>query len=328
MGRFDRARHIQTLDPIADCEEIFTLITRYEFPWDYQFAFGLTVLTDLAIPAISGLLHHTGRFATDGIKRAEDTLLFEYEAKRAGLDSPHGRQAIRALNRIHGRYDISNDDYLFVLAAWTLGPIRFINAYGWRQLTTAEVTAMIEADRRMGRLMGVKDIPDDYHGFVRLLERQLCDRARVTETGQAMAETIVGVLRSFTPRSLRPFARQTVLALTDPRVRRLLGLPDPKRGITTLVHTLMRLRGHLIRRLPPRPDSRPYTPRPRSYPLGWTIDQLGPRRHPRYHDHAAPKRPDGDQGAPAEPCLSTRPRKEDSATATASRRSSSDDGPS
>lgn len=33
MGRYSRLHYIETLDPERDYEEIFALVTRYEFPW-------------------------------------------------------------------------------------------------------------------------------------------------------------------------------------------------------------------------------------------------------------------------------------------------------
>ena len=36
------------------------------------------------------------------------------------------------MNRMHGRYAISNDDYLYVLSTFVLVPIRWNHAYGWR----------------------------------------------------------------------------------------------------------------------------------------------------------------------------------------------------
>ncbi|MGV4926334.1 DUF2236 domain-containing protein [Streptomyces sp. BHT-5-2] len=235
-------------------------------------------MTDMTMPSVSGLLVHTGQFANAGDKRVDDTVLFEYEAKRTGLDSPHGRQTIRALNKIHGRYDISNDDYLFVLASWTTAPIRWINQYGWRKLTDIEIQAMVETDRRLGQLMGVKHIPDDYQGFIDLLEHQLKTRSHCAETNRTMADTLISIVQSWFPRFLRPVLRPVIIALVDPPVRRLVGLPDPPDWFVRAVRRAVRARGQLVRLLPARPDNRPYRHQPRSYPLGWTIEQLGP--HP------------------------------------------------
>ncbi|MEY9842145.1 oxygenase MpaB family protein [Streptacidiphilus sp. EB103A] len=280
MGRYDRLRYIRTLDPVKDCAEIFSLVTRYEFPWDYHLAFKIAGMTDMTMPSISGLLVHTGQFATAGDKRVDDSVLFEYEAKRAGLDSAQGHRAVRALNKVHGRYDISNDDYLFVLASWTTGPIRWINQYGWRKLTDIEVQAMVETDRRLGQLMGVKGVPETYQDFLALLDDGLTHRAQYAQANRAMADTLIGIVQSWFPRFTRPLLRTAIIALVEPPVRRLVGLNDPPEWFTIWVRRALRARGRLVRLLPARPHARPYRHRPRSYPLGWTIEDLGPQHLP------------------------------------------------
>lgn len=88
MKRYDRLRYIRTLDPETDYPEIQHLITRYEFPWDYRIGFQLALMTDIVVPSVSRLLAATGRFTRQGQKRFDDTMLFEHEAKKSGLDSP------------------------------------------------------------------------------------------------------------------------------------------------------------------------------------------------------------------------------------------------
>ncbi|TMR09150.1 hypothetical protein ETD86_44850 [Nonomuraea turkmeniaca] len=56
-------------------------------------------MTEGVIPSISKLLAATGQFRHHGQKRFDDTMFFEYEAKRDGLDSLNGRAAVRAMNR-------------------------------------------------------------------------------------------------------------------------------------------------------------------------------------------------------------------------------------
>ncbi|MDJ1642734.1 oxygenase MpaB family protein [Streptomyces pakalii] len=280
MGRYSRLKFIRSLDPEHDCERVNNLVTRYEFPLDYRMGFELAILTDFTMPSISGLFLSTGQVRHHGQKRFDDAMLFEYEMKRAGLDSPHGRASVRALNKIHGHYDISNDDYLFVLASHTLNAIHWINAHGWRRLTGIEVAAMVNTNRRMGTLMGIKDIPADYAGFTDLLETQLRERARFDEANREAAWCIIRVVQSWYPRALRATIPHVVAATVDARTRTLLGLEQPPPWIARTFHGGLRARGALIRYLPPRPTTRPATPRPATYPGGWTLDQLGPRHRP------------------------------------------------
>ncbi|MFD3925650.1 oxygenase MpaB family protein [Streptomyces sp. NPDC058614] len=282
MGRHSRLRFIQTLDPDRDHERISNMVSRYEFPWDYRLGFEYAVMIDNTVPSISELLVKTGQFRDHGQKRFDDTMLFEYELKRAGLDSPHGRAAVRALNAVHGRYDIANDDYLFILASQTLGPIDWINTYGWRRLTGHETRALVNTSRRMGQLMGIKDIPRDLAGFRTVLETTLRDRARFQDTNRQATEYVIQIIARWYPAPLRPLIPHAVTALVDPHLRALLGLSDPPAPFSRAVRAALKTRGRLVRLLPPRPAHRPYTPKPNSYPAGWTIAQLGPNHggHP------------------------------------------------
>lgn len=54
MGRYTRLRRIRKMDPQQDYEEIFALVTRYEFPWDYLQGVSVAFLRDYGVPASPG----------------------------------------------------------------------------------------------------------------------------------------------------------------------------------------------------------------------------------------------------------------------------------
>jgi hypothetical protein len=279
LGRYQRARYIETLDPERDHAEICLLLTRYEFPWDYRVGFQFSVMTDLLIPSISLVLAKSRNFADDGQKRFDDTMLAEYEVKRHGPDSEHGRDTVRAVNRIHRPYGITNEDFLYVLVSQTLSPIEWINTYAWRRLSDKEIAALVLSARRQGELMGLTGIPEDYAGFQRLLAKTRAERAVFEPVNREVADHVLAVIVNWFPALSRPLVARVVpfaiAALLDPPLPGLLGLRTPRRWFTWLVRATMRARGRLFRHLPPRRDARPYTPRPRSYPQGWTVDRFG-----------------------------------------------------
>ncbi|GAA0424926.1 oxygenase MpaB family protein [Streptomyces luteireticuli] len=281
MGRYSRLRHIQTLDPEHDYEEIFQLVTRYEFPWDYNQGYSFAFVTDFAIPSITETLAATGEFAHHGMKRFDDTMLFPYEAHRAGLESRYGRDVVRALNKIHSHYEISNEDYLHILASHLVSAVTWINAYGWRPLSHPETRALTLAYRRLGELMGIKDIPADYQEFAAWLAEDLRTRGKWHYANREMAMNAIRIIAALCPRGLRFLATRAVIALVDEPVRTVLDLPAMPAWFTTAVRRCLRARGRLVRLMPPRPVSRAYVRTPRSYPLGWTLDQLGPTGHSR-----------------------------------------------
>lgn len=88
-----------------------------------------------------------------------------------GLASEPGRTAIRRMNQMHGAYPISNDDKLYVLCAFVVMPIRWIDGYGWRPLSELEKTASANYYRALGKLVGIKDIPATHQDFAASLDR-------------------------------------------------------------------------------------------------------------------------------------------------------------
>lgn len=72
-GRGANLRRIAALDPKPDFDEIFGLVTRYEFPWEYVQGTSVAFLRDFAVPSISALLDRTGQFEHRGQKRYDDT---------------------------------------------------------------------------------------------------------------------------------------------------------------------------------------------------------------------------------------------------------------
>lgn len=277
LGRYRRARYIQTLDPERDYAEICLLLTRYEFPWDYRVGFQFSVMTDLLIPSISRVLLHSRNFADHGQKRFDDTMLAEYEVKRHGPDSEHGRDTVRVVNNIHRPYDIAGEDFLYVLVSQTLSPIDWINTYAWRRLSDNEIQALVLSARRQGELMGITGIPEDYAGFRVLLEKARAERAVFDPANREVADHVLTVIVRWFPAPLRPLVGRVVpfaiAALLDPPLPGILGLRTPRRWFTYVVRTTMRVRGRLFRHLPPR--RRPYLPSPRSYPHGWAVHQFG-----------------------------------------------------
>jgi hypothetical protein len=274
MARYARLRQIQRLDPERDYEEIFRLSTRYEFPWDYTQGISIAFLRDYGVPSISRLLDRTHEFADNGQKRYDDTVLFGFEGARDGLDSPHGRHAVRRLNGIHGRFDISNEDYLYVLATLVVGPVRWIEAYGWRRLCEQEIRAYALTNARLGALMGIRDVPRDYAGFERLMAETERDRFADDEANHRVAVATLRIFAGWFPRPLRGLAKRSVVAMLDEPLREALGLAAAPAGLTWALRTGLRLRAKALRFFPPR--RHPVTPKPRTYPNGWSVDELGP----------------------------------------------------
>jgi len=118
MDRHYWSRRISQLDPARDYHEIYRILAAHEFPWDMNQSLSFALYRTYAVPSIGRLLCETSEFTHRTQKRYDDTALILDAILEHGLASPDGRAAVRRMNQMHGAYNISNDDKLYVLAAF------------------------------------------------------------------------------------------------------------------------------------------------------------------------------------------------------------------
>ncbi|MFI6339024.1 oxygenase MpaB family protein [Streptomyces sp. NPDC050535] len=293
MGRYSRLRRIQQMDPQQDFEQIFRWIIHYEFPRSYLNGTSIAFLRDYGVPRISRLLDRTQEFERAGQKRYDDTVLITYEMVREGMDSEHGRAAARHLNRIHGRYQIPNEDFLYVLATTVVGPKRWIDRFGWRRLSEQETESLALVGRRMGEMMGISGVPGTYAAFERLHDEYEREMFAYDPANRRVAAATLRILASWYPAPARRLATRVLLAVLDEPLLKALGFRPEPRWLRTVAHRGFRARAALTRLLPGRPERFPRKPKSRTYPFGWTLDDLGP-----HWAHTRPLTPLGDETLP------------------------------
>src|SRR5690349_19331120 len=150
---------ICTLDPERDHLRIVYLDSFFEFPFDTTRSLEVALFRTFAVPSIAAQLAQTGEFTQRPQKRYDDTDLLLSELLEHGYDSDEGRAALRRMNRLHGRFAISNADYLYVLSTFIYEPIRWNARFGWRRMTAVEQQAAYYYWRTIGRYMGIQDNP-------------------------------------------------------------------------------------------------------------------------------------------------------------------------
>jgi hypothetical protein len=190
------------------------------------------------------------------------------------------------MNQMHGSYDISNDDMRYVLSTFVVAPGRWIDAYGWRRLTEVERTAAVRYYQRLGRLMGISDIPATYEGFADLMDAYERETYAFDPKARAVADSTLALFTTFFPRPLRPLLRRFGIALLDDHLREAFGYPAPAPWFRRLAHGSLRVRGRLMRGVPARrtPSMLQNSHRVRSYPGGFLIDHLGTFPDARHAD--------------------------------------------
>jgi hypothetical protein len=196
----------------------------------------------------------------------------------SGYDSERGRAALRRMNQIHRRFQISNEDFLYVLSTFVFEPVRWNERFGWRPMTENEKLAGYYFWREVGIRMGIRNIPAPYSAFERYNIEYERATFRYTDANRRVAEATRDMFLSwFLPRVLHPVGRPFAHALMDERVLEAFGFSRPPAIVRRLVAAAVRLRGRVVRCLPPRrkPVNRSALQH-RSYPGGHRIEELGP----------------------------------------------------
>lgn len=282
MDPYARLREIESLDPEKDCDRIFRLIALHEFPLEYGIGIELAQISDFAVPTIGNLLAATGEFIERGQKRNDDTTILLSEVFANGVGTDRGKAAVRQINRAHKPYDISNDDFRYVLATFAVPPVRFIEKYGWRPLTDHERTAIYYFFRRLGNHMAIRDIPGSYDELAAFMDDYEASHFAYSEGGHRVAmanrDRMAADLLPNVPLNL---ARQFVDALIPEHLRRPLGLPRAGHTAQFAVEMILKARKAVVRHLPASNEPASFAVfAERSYPNGYKIEDVGPAGHP------------------------------------------------
>src|SRR5689334_22583576 len=266
MARFANLRRITSLDPVADHEEIMRISAGLEFPWDYQKSLELALFRTYCVPSISGLLERTGEFERRPQKRYDDTAVLMAELVEHGYDSPRGREALRVVNRQHGRYDISNDDMLYVLATFIYDPIDWLAQYGWRPLTVAEQEAAFHFYRAVGHRMGIRDIPASFADFRAFKAAYEQEHFVFAESNRRIGQYTLDLFCSWYPSVLSPIVSRAVVGMLDPLMVRAFGFSAPPSWVGAVGRLALRARALVVRRMPVRRTLKLTRARNRTYP--------------------------------------------------------------
>ena len=277
MSRYTVLDAIKRLDPEKDHQRIIFLSTCYDFPFDTTRALEFALFRTFCVPSISTLLDQTAEFATRPQKRYDDTDIIVSELLESGYDSERGKRALRRLNQLHGRFNIANEDFLYVLSTFIFEPIRWNERFGWRLLCEQERLGYFYFWREVGRRMNIRDVPADYNVFERFNRDYESQRYRFTEANRRVGEATRELFVKWFPRLLSPLVRSAIHALLDDRLIEAFGFQRPSPLMRRLVPGALRLRARWVRLLPPqkRPRLRTEIRHP-TYPDGYVIEELGP----------------------------------------------------
>ena len=279
MGRFDILNEIQRLDPERDNQRIMHLSFGYEFPWDSVRALEVALYRTYCIPSISKLLDRTGEFYAHAQRRYDDTAILVAEMCEWGYEEGRGKEALERMNWAHGHFTIANDDFLYVLSTFIFEPIKWIDTFCWRKLCRNERLAYYFFWREIGRRMGIKHIPPTYEAFEAWATAYEKANFRFADTNRRIGAATRDLFASWTPRAMAPLVRYGIYALLDDDMLAAFGFPKPLPLTRPTIRGALKMRGRIIRWLPPRKVAHFFTDNSnRTHPQGYEIRKLGPPR--------------------------------------------------
>ncbi|WP_160051591.1 oxygenase MpaB family protein [Nocardiopsis sp. FR26] len=290
MKRFDLRDEIHRLDAEADCVRIMQILNAHEFPWDMGRALGIALYRTYAVPSIGELLGRTNEFTGSTQKRYDDTALILNNMMRYGFEPGKGRDSLRRMNQMHRSYDISNDDYRYVLSTFVVMPVRWLNdyGYGWRRLSDHETAAITHYYRKLGKYMGIKDIPGTYEEFRDLLDSYEKEHFAYTEGGRRVSDATLDLMVTFYPKRVAGLARKFSMAILDESLIQAFRYEPPSRAWRRSADLALKLRASVVRRMRPREEPlwADGNPNIRSYPQGYDVNRIGtfPATCPVAHD--------------------------------------------
>ncbi|UGQ11668.1 DUF2236 domain-containing protein [Yinghuangia sp. ASG 101] len=231
-----------------------------EFGEDLVFGLNLGFYRTFAVPEIARVLASTGRMTREAPLRAKATGKAMFGLFRDGLDSDAAAEAVDALNRIHARWPIDNDAFLYVLACFDVAPMRWCDKYAWRPTTPDEKSASHVFHRRLAARMGIVDVPATWDGFARWMDDFERRRFAPTDEAAELWRATQGILAHRFPPRLAPLVRVAVDTFLDDPLRRALGVRRAPAPVRALASGGMRLRAYRIGRSHADPHYRPKLP--------------------------------------------------------------------
>lgn len=275
--RYDILQQVLQLDPQADCQEITYLVGAYEYPWLIKKSLEFALFRTYGVPSVARVLDSTSQFYRHGQRRYDDTTLILSEIVENGYDSERGLRAIKVMNHMHNKYNIPNEDMLYVLSTFIYEPIRWSMRFGWRKPTHHENLASYYFWCEVGKRMGIKDLPETYEQFEQFNRNYEQKYYRFDPANRRVADGTIEIMMSWYPSFLHPLVREAIYALIDEPLRQAFGYRKANPITRWVVPMGLQVLAQIVKRMPPRKT--PYLltriPTP-SHPNGYEIEQLGP----------------------------------------------------
>ncbi|MFE4062086.1 oxygenase MpaB family protein [Streptomyces sp. NPDC059096] len=121
--------------------DAFARLVLETMPEESKLGLTLGFVRTFGVPGIARVLHSTGRMYDEPRGRAKATGVAMFALIGQGVESAEGRRIVEVLHRIHDRPDITPELMRYVLACFTVCPLRFVDDHGHRAVTDEERAA-------------------------------------------------------------------------------------------------------------------------------------------------------------------------------------------
>ncbi|MET7936985.1 oxygenase MpaB family protein [Streptomyces sp. NPDC005322] len=205
---------------------------------------GLTLgfVRTFGIPDIARVLHGTGRMTSQPHHRAKATGVAMFALIGHGTDSPEGRRIVAGLRHVHDRPGITPELMHYVLACFTVCPLRFIDDHGHRTVTAEERDAAYAFHRSLSDALALPDPPGGHlPGVARWMGDYEAAHFAPTPEGRALwRSTSSALLAARIPAPLAPLAPAVAASLLDQPLRTALDVRRPPAPLRALVTRALR----------------------------------------------------------------------------------------
>ncbi|KAI7906373.1 uncharacterized protein BX663DRAFT_191052 [Cokeromyces recurvatus] len=294
--------------------EIYSNIFRKEFPLFARCSLEFALFKPFSMPSVSKLLVSTREFLDRCPRRAEDTELILSEmidpypriqnelrrnphiTEREVIKQYERREAaIDRLNEIHGKYPISDEDYLYTLVLFVVEPIRWINSWEWRKLDIREINAIFKVWHEIGTKMKIKNIPDTLDEWYKVQREYVVKLVSYHPNNWRCAVPTIQLLGSRLPSFMLPLLYKILPCLLEESECKAFGIQSASIFMRFIFNISISLRAIFIRYLClPRDiydlrtpfhanEKGRYVPhyfiyKPHIYSNGYRVEELGPEK--------------------------------------------------
>ena len=205
------------------------------FPSDVKLGLNLGFYRTFAVPSIARVLAGTGKMTRQPRVRAKATGELIYTLIDHGSNTDKGEAVVGRLTQLHAGLTASNEDFVYVLAAFCVTPIRWIDAHGWRQTSETEKAAAYTFYSDLAKKMTITDVPGSFEELATWMDAFEVHTFHSTAEGHSLIAATRSLLSDRMPRPLSPLADAVFACLLDERLRQAFELPHPRPLIRSLV---------------------------------------------------------------------------------------------